>query len=221
MSRGVVIFSGGLDSTTLLYDWVRSGAFDAVFALSVDYGQRHAREILCAEKIARELGVVHEVADLRGIKKLFGKNALTHEACAVPNADYAPDNMKTTVVPNRNMIFLALAGAWAASLGAGKIGYAAHSGDHNVYPDCRPQFAEAMDEALGLCDYSALVLERPYVNLTKADIVRRGAELGVPFEITWSCYEGGDIHCGHCATCRERKQAFRDAGVSDPTEYLN
>jgi len=220
MKRSVVILSGGLDSSTLLYDWVKSGQRE-VYALSVDYGQRHVRELAYARKLAEGLGVPHRVADLKALKPLFGENALTGAATEVPKTDYATANMTVTVVPNRNMILLAVAGAWAAGLHAEDIGYAAHAGDHTIYPDCRPAFAEAMDKALLLCDWNALHLARPYVHLSKADIVRRGAELGVPYEKTWSCYEGGEVHCGLCATCRERKAAFLTAGVPDPTTYLS
>ena len=219
MKRSVVILSGGLDSSTLLYDWVCSGERE-VYALSIDYGQRHARELESAKSLAARLNIPHRIADLRALKPLFGNNALTEESCALPHADYAQDNMQITVVPNRNMILLAVAGAWAASLKAEEIGYAAHGGDHTIYPDCRPAFADAMDKALGLCDWNPLKLARPYIHMTKADIVRRGFQLGVPYEDTWSCYQGGPIHCGTCATCRERKKAFIDAGVEDPTRYL-
>ena len=218
MKRSVVIFSGGLDSTTLLYEWVRTGERE-VSALTVNYGQRHACEIEHARRIARKLGVAHRIADLTGLKPLFGHNALTDTHCAIPRDAYDFKNMTQTIVPNRNMILLAVAGAWAASIKAEEVGYAAHAGDHTVYPDCRPEFAEAMDVALSRCDWNPLHLARPYVNLTKADIVKRGSRAGVDYADTWSCYEGGDIHCGICATCRERKQAFLDAGVPDPTAY--
>lgn len=218
MKRGVVIFSGGLDSTTLLYDWVKSGHRE-VFALSIDYGQRHKHELDCARKIANSLGVEHRIAELGALRSIFGENALTGDHTHVPKADYARENMKATVVPNRNMIFMAVAAAWAASLKAEVIGYAAHSGDHTIYPDCRPAFAEAMDHAISLCDWNLMHLERPYINMSKADIVRHGSLLEIPYEQTWSCYEKGDVHCGQCATCRERKNAFIRAGVADPTTY--
>jgi 7-cyano-7-deazaguanine synthase len=127
--------------------------------------------------------------------------------------------MKTTVVPNRNMILLALATGHALSIGAQQVAYAAHSGDHAIYPDCRNEFADAMARAMALCDWSQVELYRPFVDWTKADIVRRGAELGVPFGQTWSCYKGGNKHCGRCGTCIERREAFDLAGVEDPTNY--
>ncbi len=127
--------------------------------------------------------------------------------------------MKATVVPNRNMILLALAAGWAISQKADAIAYAAHGGDHAIYPDCRPEFAEAMRHAIGLADWHRVELLRPFVTLTKADIVRRGAELGAPLGSTWSCYRGGARHCGRCGTCVERREAFALAGVPDPTDY--
>ena len=127
--------------------------------------------------------------------------------------------MKTTVVPNRNMILLAVAAARAIALKADTLAYAAHGGDHAIYPDCRPEFADAMDHAIGLADWHKVRLERPMVTWTKSDIVRRGAELGVPMHLTWSCYKGGDTHCGRCGTCIERREAFYLAGVTDPTTY--
>ena len=128
--------------------------------------------------------------------------------------------MKSTVVPNRNMIMLSLAAARAIAVGADGVAYAAHSGDHAIYPDCRPEFADAVAAALRICHYTPIELERPFVDMTKADIVRLGAELGVDFSKTWSCYKGGEKHCGKCGTCVERREAFRLAGVPDPTEYM-
>ena len=127
--------------------------------------------------------------------------------------------MKSTVVPNRNMILLSLATAWAVSKKADSVSYAAHSGDHAIYPDCRNEFAEALDKAIRLADWQEVYLNRPFVDLTKADIVKLGSELNVPFEQTWSCYEGQEVHCGRCGTCIERREAFYLAGVEDPTEY--
>ncbi|MCB1120019.1 MAG: 7-cyano-7-deazaguanine synthase, partial [Verrucomicrobiae bacterium] len=137
----------------------------------------------------------------------------------VPHGHYEEENMKSTVVPNRNMILLSVATGWAVSLKADCVSYAAHAGDHAIYPDCREEFADALDKTMRLADWQEIYLNRPFVSWTKADIVRRGAELNVPFEKTWSCYEGGDQHCGRCGTCIERREAFHLAGVADPTEY--
>ena len=217
MTKTVVIFSGGMDSTVLLADVIEQG--DEVLALSVDYGQRHKKELEYAAATCQHFGVTHEVADLSGISRLLGGSSQTDPDIPVPHGHYAADTMKQTVVPNRNMIMLSVATGWAISQKADRVAYAAHAGDHTIYPDCRESFAQALDKAIQLCDWHELELWRPYVGITKADIVTVGVGLGVPFGQTWSCYEGGDIHCGACGTCVERREAFVDAGVEDPTEY--
>ena len=213
----VASFSGGLDSTVLLYHLRSLG--HRVLALSIDYGQRHRVELVHAGRIAEALGVEHEVADLRGVTHLLAGSSLSSGEIDVPLGHYTDESMKRTVVPNRNMLLLATAAAWAVSRRADHVAYAAHAGDHTIYPDCRPAFADAMAEAIGLCDWHPVTLLRPCVAMTKADLVRRGAELGVPFELTWSCYRGGAAHCGGCGTCVERREAFALAGVADPTGY--
>lgn len=216
--KSVLIYSGGLDSTVLLHHLLAAGT--GVLALSVDYGQRHrAQELRCARQQCETAGVPHRVADLSSIATLLGGSSLTDASIAVAHGHYSEDNMKTTVVPNRNMILLAIAGGWAIAQKADNIAYAAHSGDHTVYPDCRPEFADAMHHALSLADWHRVALYRPFVTLNKADIVRRGAELRVDFANTWSCYEGGALHCGRCGTCVERREAFYLAGIADPTAY--
>ena len=217
MKRTVLIHSGGMDSTVLLAHLVAEGR--EVHALSVDYGQRHRRELAAAAELCAHYRVSHRIADLRGVTSLFGANALTDAQVAVPEGHYEEASMKATVVPNRNMLLIATAAAWAMALKAGAVAYGAHGGDHAIYPDCRPAFAEALDKAIRLADWHEVSLERPFVGWDKTAIVRRGAELGVPFALTWSCYVGGDRHCGKCGTCVERKEAFVRAGVSDPTDY--
>jgi 7-cyano-7-deazaguanine synthase len=214
--RIVLIHSGGLDSTVLLYHLRDRG--DEVRGLSVDYGQRHRRELDAAAGICRDLGVEQETADLRAIRPLLAGSALTGDI-DVPEGHYADASMKLTVVPNRNMILLSLGIARAVSLRCETVAYAAHAGDHPIYPDCRPEFVESMRQAAALCDWHPVRIETPFIDTTKADIVRRGAELGVPFERTWSCYRGGDRHCGRCGTCVERREAFQLAGITDPTRY--
>ena len=215
--KTLVIYSGGLDSTVLLYDLHKAG--HELHALSVNYGQRHGCELVQAAKICAGLGVDHKVADLSSIQPLLAGSSLTSPEIAVAEGHYTEEKMKTTVVPNRNMILLALATGHALSIGAGQVAYAAHSGDHAIYPDCRNEFADAMAEAMALCDWKKVELSRPFVDWTKAEIVKRGAELGVPFDQTWSCYQGGEKHCGRCGTCIERREAFDLAGITDPTEY--
>jgi 7-cyano-7-deazaguanine synthase len=150
---------------------------------------------------------------------LLKGSSLTDDSVELPEGHYAEESMKATVVPNRNMILLALAGGYALSSGFDTIAYAAHAGDHFIYPDCRPEFAEAMEKALGLADWNDLSLYRPFVDMTKADLVKLGKELESPLGMTWSCYAGMDIHCGKCGTCVERKEAFELAKVPDPTKY--
>lgn len=217
--RSVLVYSGGLDSTVLLAHLLASGR--EVHAFTVNYGQRHAREIESAMAVCTHYGVPHQVADLRALGPVFGVNSLTNSAVSVAEGHYTEESMKTTVVPNRNMILLAVAAARAIALKADTLAYAAHGGDHAIYPDCRPEFADAMDHAIGLADWHKVRLERPMVTWTKADIVRRGAELKAPMHLTWSCYKGGDKHCGRCGTCIERREAFHLAGIPDPTVYAD
>lgn len=187
--------------------------------MGVDYGQRHRREIEAARTICRKLGVAYRLADLRAITPLFGKNSLTDTSVPVYEGAYNEDGMKTTVVPARNLILISLATAWAISEKCDTVAYAAHGGDHAIYPDCRPEFAEKLDAVVRLSDWNPLCLERPFVAMNKAEIVRLGAEIGAPLDLTWSCYNGGEKHCGKCSTCVERREAFRAAGVPDPTVY--
>ena len=215
--KTVLIYSGGLDSTVLLYHLRAAG--QSVHALSVNYGQRHACELDHAADICRILQLPNPVADLSAIQPLIAGSSLTSADIEVAEGHYTEESMKSTVVPNRNMILLSIAAGHALSIGAQQIAYAAHSGDHAIYPDCRNEFADAMAEAIRLCDWSTVELSRPFVDWTKADIVRRGAELNLPFEKTWSCYKGGEIHCGRCGTCIERREAFDLAGIADPTTY--
>ncbi len=211
------MLSGGLDSTVLLTKLKAEGR--RVVAMGVDYGQRHSREMDAARAICARLGVEYRVADLKSLAGFFGGNSLTDHTQAVYEGDYDEEGMKTTVVPARNLILISVATAWAISLKCDSVAYAAHGGDHAIYPDCRPAFAEALDKVVQISDWHKVVLERPFVAMDKAQIVRLGAELGAPLELTWSCYKGGNAHCGKCSTCRERREAFRAAGVPDPTHY--
>lgn len=217
--KTVLIYSGGLDSTVLLYH-LRAAGHD-LHALSVDYGQRHRCELTHAASICAELHVPNPVADLSSIQPLLAGSSLTSAEIEVAEGHYTEENMKSTIVPNRNMILLSVATGHALSIGAEQVAYAAHSGDHAIYPDCRNEFADAMANAIKLCDWNTVELARPFVEWTKADIVRRGAELELPFEKTWSCYKGLDLHCGRCGTCIERREAFDLAEVKDPTAYAH
>lgn len=220
--KTLVILSGGMDSTTLMYHLDNEG--DQLQTISFSYGQRHSRELLSAGFLTGEL-------DLEGVCITVDHELLKPSSSAlvggsdVPHGHYAADNMKATVVPNRNMTFLSMALARCIAIGADRVAYAAHAGDHDIYPDCRPDFVNAMTHAANVCDWWENSppyidhLHAPFLRKTKADIVSIGRDLGVPFERTWSCYEGGEIHCGRCGTCVERREAFWLAGVDDPTEY--
>ena len=211
----VIIYSGGLDSTTLLYEERERVAL----AVTFDYGSNHAaREIACARHHCNRLGIEHVVIDLSFIKEHF-VSSLTAGADAIPEGNYDDANMRSTVVPFRNGIMLSVACGLAESRGLKRVLIANHGGDHAIYPDCRPTFVEAMNGAMQAGTYEGVTLDAPYTSLSKADIVRRGVQLGVDYGETYSCYKGGERHCGRCGTCMERREAFRLAGVDDPTVY--
>lgn len=203
MNKVCLIYSGGMDSTTLMYDLKAQG--NQVVALSFDYGQRHRRELESAAQICLLTSTEHHIM---GLPPLPG-SALTGNG-DVPHGHYAEESMKQTVVPNRNMVMLAHAAAFAIANGIGSVAYAAHAGDHTIYPDCRPEFVEAMNVAFGLCDWNPVRLLAPYLLLTKGQIAARGKSLGVPFDLTWTCYEGGDEPCGRCGSCVERLEALAE-----------
>ena len=220
MTRALAVASGGMDSSTLCY-WLRDQQrLDLV--VSVDYGQRHRRELDSAKIIANHLGVEHLVVDLTALGAQLGGSALTDDI-DVPHGHYAEDNMKITVVPNRNMIMLAAAGGIAVARGLSAVCTAVHAGDHFVYPDCRPAFVESCSQTLTVATdgFGSVAVEAPFVMMTKAEIAALGDQLGVPWADTWTCYEGGDVHCGRCATCVERIEAFAIAEVDDPTTYTD
>ncbi len=212
-----VLLSGGLDSTTALH-WAKRH-HEVVAAFSFDYGSNHAeQELACARWQAEALGIPYRELDLRAV--FCGmQSSLLSGAEAIPTGEYAEENMKSTVVPFRNGIFLAVAAGMAESLGVEGLVIAAHAGDHAIYPDCRADFMAAMGEAIRLGTYAGLCIIDPFIDKDKAQIAAAGAALGVNFAHTYSCYKGGERHCGLCATCRERKDAFRRANIPDPTHY--
>src|SRR5450432_3556171 len=213
----VVLCSGGMDSVTALH-WARQH-HDVRLAVSFDYGAKHNhREIPFAAEQAGIVGVPHQVIPLDFIGKLFASDLL-QKGGDIPDGHYADENMQRTVVPFRNGIMLAAAAGLAESAGAAGLVIAAHGGDHAIYPDCREDFMRAMGEAMRLGTYAGVQLLRPFIRLTKGGIAAEGARLGVDFSRTWSCYKGGAIHCGRCGTCVERREAFLQAGVADPTKY--
>ncbi len=210
-----IVVSGGMDSITLLYEQRHRIAL----GISFDYGSNHnAREIPFAELHCKRLGIRHITVRLDFMHRYF-KSSLLDGADAIPEGHYADDNMKSTVVPFRNGIMLSVAVGIAESHGLSNVFMANHSGDHTIYPDCRPEFVSAMNEAARTGTYANVTVSAPYTNITKGEIARRGAALGIDYSETWSCYKGGDRHCGKCGTCVERREALAEAGVADTTEY--
>jgi 7-cyano-7-deazaguanine synthase len=212
-----VLLSGGMDSVAAFYEALRS--HEVVACLSFDYGSKHnACEIPFAKLHAERNGVPHHTITLDFMNQLF-KSDLLKSGGEIPDGHYAELTMKQTVVPFRNGIMLAIATGYAESIEAGGLVIAAHSGDHAIYPDCREPFMQAMAAAMGEGTYAKIQLLRPFIDTDKAGIASRGAELEVDFSETWSCYKGGEIHCGVCGTCVERREAFILAGLPDPTVY--
>lgn len=217
----MLVLSGGLDSTVLAYQLHAAGS--GLTMLSFDYGQRHSRELDYAQRTAAKLHCSHRIVDLSTVFGLIGGSSLTDRAVSVPDGHYNDVSMRTTVVPNRNAIMLDVAVAQATVLNADAVAFGAHSGDHPIYPDCRPAFLDAYQRMTLLANEGfvapGFMVLAPFLHLSKVDIVTIGATLEVPFEDTWSCYKGADHHCGACGTCVERREAFELAGVADPTEY--
>ncbi|MBE6221877.1 MAG: 7-cyano-7-deazaguanine synthase QueC [Bacteroidales bacterium] len=210
--KGLLIYSGGLDSTTLLYEYKDS----IDLAVTFDYGSKHnAKEIACAKENCRRLGIRHLIIPLGFIGQYF-KSDLLQSGGEIPEGSYADENMKSTVVPFRNGIMLAVAAGLAESYGLDTVLLANHSGDHAIYPDCRPEFIDAFSAAVKAGTYEGIQVVSPYCNITKRDIALRGKALGLDYSLTYSCYKGGEKHCGKCGTCVERKEAL--AGF-DPTAY--
>ena len=215
MKDSVIIVSGGMDSTTLLYD----RRDEIALAISFDYGSNHnAREIPYAKMHCKRLGIEHITIPLDFMHKYF-RSSLLEGADAIPEGHYAAENMKSTVVPFRNGIMLAVAAGVAESRNLTKLLIANHGGDHTIYPDCRPEFISAMDSATNAGTYVGVRVVAPYTNITKGDIARIGKKLGIDYAETWSCYKGGEKHCGKCGTCVARKEALAYAGIEDTTEY--
>lgn len=211
----VIILSGGMDSVTLLHDRKEQIAL----AVTFDYGSNHnKREAEYAALHCQQLGIEHIVIPLAFIKEYF-KSSLLEGADAVPEGHYQDENMKSTVVPFRNGIMLAIACGLAESRGLKAVLIANHAGDHAIYPDCRATFISSMSEAMAYGTYRNVTIEAPYTGISKTDIAKIGKQLGIDYSKTYSCYKGGEKHCGKCGTCVERKEALRDAGIEDPTEY--
>jgi len=216
----VVLLSGGMDSSVALWHCLAEG-HEVIACLGVHYGSKHnACELPMAKWQAEKAGVPFQTADLSVMNELI-KSSLLLSGDEIPEGHYEEESMKSTVVPFRNGILLSLAAGFAESLSAEGLVIAAHSGDHAIYPDCREDFLSPMAQAISAGTYENLSLLRPFVDLRKEDIAKRGYELGIDFKHTWSCYKGGDTHCGVCGTCTERKEAFIIAQIEDPTPYLS
>lgn len=211
MKDSIIILSGGIDSTTLLYEYRDRIAL----AVSFDYGSNHnAREIPFARYHCEQLGIEHIVIEL-GFMKQYFQSSLLSGAEAIPEGNYDEENMKSTVVPFRNGIMLSVAAGLAETRGMKYVMMANHAGDHTIYPDCRPEFVAALSEAIKNGTYTATEVCAPYTNITKTEIVRRGLLMGIDYDKTWSCYKGGDKPCGKCGTCREREEAFALAAINN------
>jgi 7-cyano-7-deazaguanine synthase len=210
-----------MDSATLAHMCVKEGG--SPYLITFDYGQKHKKEIEYARLLAENLGVPHQVVDISNIQNLLGGSALTDDGIEVPEGHYAASNMAITVVPNRNAIFLTIAYGAAVSFQSKFVGAAMHTGDHTIYPDCRPQFVDIFStmqkiatEGTGDADLS---LWTPFIDKSKAEIAQIGLNMDLNYEDTWSCYKGDLLHCGKCGTCVERKEAFELIGATDPTLY--
>lgn len=215
MKDSVIIVSGGMDSITLLYD----KKDEIALGISFNYGSNHnEREIPYAKMHCERLGIKHITIDL-GFMHQYFKSSLLEGADAIPEGHYADENMKSTVVPFRNGIMLAIACGIAESNGLKRVMIANHAGDHAIYPDCRPGFIQAMSQAMQNGTYEGIKIFAPYTGISKADIARHGKRLGIDYSETYSCYKGREKHCGKCGTCRERREALREAGIVDTTEY--
>ena len=215
MKDSVIVVSGGMDSVTLLYE----KKDEIALGISFDYGSNHNHnELPLAALHCQRLGIAHVVIPL-GFMHQYFKSSLLESGANIPDGSYDEDNMRSTVVPFRNGVMLAVAAGIAESNGLTKVLIANHGGDHTIYPDCRPEFIAAMDAAVEAGTFATVHVVAPYTNISKADIARRGNSLGIDYAETWSCYKGGDVHCGTCGTCVERKEALREAGITDNTKY--
>ena len=215
MKDSVIILSGGMDSVTLLYDYQERIAL----AITFDYGSNHnKREAACAALHCQRLGIEHIIIPLDFMARYF-KSSLLEGAEAIPEGDYNDENIHSTVVPFRNGIMLAIAAGLAESRELTHVMMANHFGDHVIYPDCSEEFVRHMSSAMTAGTYVGVQVLAPYTTISKTDIARIGKKLGIDYSLTYSCYKGGPRHCGRCATCRERMQALREAGIDDHTDY--
>ena len=214
--KAIVVYSGGMDSYTILHKVLCDGY--EVKALTFDYGQKHKKEINYAKRVCEGLNISHKVVDITAVNQLIAGSALT-SSIGVPEGHYTDRNMKSTVVPNRNMILLSLAVGYAVSMNASKVFYGAHSGDHEIYPDCRPEFVKKMNSVCAVANYEAVEIVTPYLALSKVCILKEGLKMGLNYADTWTCYNGREEACGKCGSCVERLEAFEINQVLDPLVY--
>ncbi len=215
--NALIILSGGLDSTTLMHHLIKEKGFD-LMAISFDYGQKHHRELECAAWQCEQLGIPHQTISLDFINQLF-ESSLLKSGSDIPEGHYEDENMKSTVVPNRNMILISIASGYAISNKIENIFYGAHSGDHTIYPDCRPEFIQKLRETLALCDWQNVSLQAPFQDIDKTEIVKIGKNLDIDFTQTQTCYNGKEKACGKCGSCTERLEAFAKNNLIDPIVY--
>lgn len=211
--KTIIVLSGGMDSTTLLYKLLDQGK--EVKAISFNYGQRHSLELEKAKATTSKLGVEHKVIDISFIKELVSNSALTSDE-KVPEGHYQAENMKRTVVPNRNMIMASIAIGWAVNEDYDEVAMGVHAGDHEIYPDCRPQFILALARIARIANFKAIEIYTPYLDIDKGDIAIEGKKLGVDYSLTLTCYNGTEVPCGKCGSCTERAEAFKKAYMIDP-----
>ncbi|MEL0623755.1 7-cyano-7-deazaguanine synthase QueC [Marinomonas arenicola] len=214
--KAVVVYSGGMDSFTVLNTAIKQGL--DVYALSFNYGQKHSKELIVAAEVCKQLNIPHKVVDITAINSLMAGSSLTGDS-EIPEGDYESESMKSTVVPNRNMVLLSMAIAYAVSLEAGKVYYGAHSGDHHIYPDCRPEFVDAMNAVSKIANYQSVEIVTPFLNNSKGEILKAGLAMNLDYGKTWTCYNGRKKSCGKCGACNERLEAFAEQGKTDPLAY--
>jgi len=215
--KAVLIYSGGMDSYTVLHFVLQKGY--EVYPLSFNYGQRHDKELVVASYVCKTLNLTHQVVDITNINHLLQGSSLTDCDLDIPTGEYRLDNMKSTVVPNRNMIFLSLAVGYAVSIGASQVFYGAHAGDHSIYPDCRPEFVTAMNDVCAIANYEPVAVVSPFLHLSKSEILRVGLSMQLDYVHSWTCYNGREKACGRCGSCLERLAAFASQNMIDPLDY--
>ncbi len=214
--KAVIVYSGGMDSRTVLAkaQWMDRD----VYPLSMYYGQKHAKEVAYAQHVCSELNLIHKLVNMEFMKDIASNSSLTSNK-DVPEGHYEEESMKDTVVPNRNMILLSIAIAYAVNIGADEVWYGAHAGDHAIYPDCRPEFIDAMKHIAHIANWSPVKIVVPYTDTDKTGILKEGMTMLVDYSMTWTCYNGRDKACGKCGACQERLEAFKQVGLTDPLEY--